>query len=480
MAEYTKNSPKVLNADGKPLVPGTYEIEKIALKRADLARELDITRLITDMTITEELFSPVMVVKMTVSDTANSEDKIFKTYSEYFQGHEVIEISLRFIDINDSKTIKFECGVRDYSDFELDNEGLYTGTFVITAVDNFAILSRFQQISFGVGQPHDDSKRGKTTIEHIALIFKKYLKLNDSSFDYSTSFVNTICDTRIRAVIPYCTPLQAIEWLRLKSFDKDKSPFFVYGIFNNLNNKPIRKIMMKSWNWLINRNLNQPYRKFVKKYNDETYSDDNSRYNFEKQRLLEFTTDTTKNELNKFLQGEYNTIVKTIDYAGGVFDYDDNVGYVPSLEQSLTNTLTIQQYKNRFDKNKRLRDSYIETLKLSSRDIAIYEPAIVSHKSQPLYDNSGDLTDATQIRNWHSRTARFFSTKIDNEQSEIVVYGDINLNPGKILEIIVDKDSIKSSRNSFYIIIASVHSFVDGRYINRLRIVQLPKNNENR
>jgi hypothetical protein len=475
MAEYTKNSPKVLNAEGKPLVPGTYEIIKIALKRADLARELDITRLITDLTITEELFSPVMVVKMTVSDTANSEDKIFKTYSEYFQGHEVIEINIRFIDINESKTIKFECSVREYSDFELDNEGLYTGTFVITAIDNFAKLSRMQQISFAVGQPHDDSKRGKTTIEHIALIFKKYLKLDDNVFDFSSRFDKTLCDTKIRAVIPYCTPLQAIEWLRTKSFDKDKSPFFVYGIFNILNEKPIRKIMMKSWNWLINTTLNAPYRQFVKKYNDETYVDDTARYAYEKQRLLEFTTSSTKNELNKFLEGEYDTFVKTIDYSGGIFDHNDKLNYVPSLEQSLSNTLNIKQYKNRYDKNNQYRDSYIQTLKLSTNDIEIYEPAIISHKPYPLYDNIGDLTDAPQIRNWHSRTTRFFSSKLNNEQSEIVVYGDINLNPGKIIEIIVDKDSDKSSRNSYYLIIACVHSFIDGRFINRLRIVQLPK-----
>jgi hypothetical protein len=478
MAEYTKNSPKVLNADGKPLVPGTYEIEKIALKRADLSRELDITRLITDMSFTEELFSPVMVAKLTVSDTANAENKIFKTNAQYFQGHEVLEISIRFIDINNSKTIKFELGVRDYSDFELDNEGLYTGTFVITAIDNFAILSRFQQISFAVGQPHDDSKRGKTTIDHIRLIFSKYLKLDDSSFDYSTNYDKTLCDSIIRGVIPYCTPLQAIEWLRSKSFDKDKSPFFVYGIFNNLNSKPIRKIMARSWNWLINKNTNSVYGKpFVKKYNDETYDDDNARYNFEKQRLLEFTTSSTKNELSKFLQGEYDTIVKTIDYSGSNFDYDDNANHVPSLTQSLSNTENIKQYIDRFNINQKLKNNYIETLKLNSNDIEIYPPALISHKPLPLYnDDSGQLTDAAQIRNWHSRTSRFFSSKIDNEQSEIVVYGDINLNPGKLLEIIVDKDAKEtSSRNSFYIIIASVHSFADGRYINRLRLVQLPK-----
>lgn len=475
MAEYTKNSPKVLNSEGKPLVPGTYEIEKIAIKRADLIGELDITRLITDMSFTEELFSPVMIAKLTVSDTANSENKIFKTYSQYFQGHEILEISIRFIDINDTTSIKFQLGIRDYSDFELDNEGLYTGTFVITAIDNFAILSRYQQISFVVGQPHDDSKRNKNTIEHIALIFRKYLKLDESSFDYNTQYGNTICDSKIRGVIPYCTPLQAIEWLRTKSYDKDKSPFFVYGIFNNLNAKPIRKIMARSWNWLINKNFNRPYKKFVKKYNDETYANDNARYAFEKQRLLEFTTNITKNELSKFLQGQYDTIVKTVDYAGGIFDYDDNKNYVPSLKQSLNNTENIKQYIDQFNKNQKLKNSYIETLKLSTNDITITSPALVSHKPLPLYDNNGELTDATQIKNWHSRANRFFSSKIDNEQSEIIVYGDINLNPGKILEIIVDKDSDISSRNSFYIIIASVHSFMDGRYVNRLRLVQLPK-----
>jgi hypothetical protein len=479
MAEYTKNSPKVLNADGKPLVPGTYEIIKITLKRADLTSELDITRLITDISFTEELFSPVMVAKLTVSDTADDKNKIFKTKAEYFQGHEVIEISLRFIDIEDDKTIKFQLGVRDYSEFELDNEGLYTGTFVITAIDNFAILSRLQQISFGVGQPHDDSKRGKTTIDHIKLIFSKYLKLDDNAFDYDASYQQTSCSKRIRGIIPYTTPLQAIEWLRTKSYDNDKSPFFIYSIFNNLNDKPIRKIMARSWNWLINDKVNIPIRKFVKKYNDEEYSDDRARYEVERKRLLEFTTNSTKNELSKFLQGEYDTIVKTIDYAASAFDYNDSSNAVPALKQTLEATTNIDQYIKRFNANERLKNNYLKTLNLSRENIELSAPAIISHKPLPLYDNIdntlSDLTDSSQVRNWHSRATRFFSAKVDNEQSEIVVYGDINLNPGKILEIIVDKDEEKSSRNGYYIIIASVHSFMDGRYINRLRLVQLPK-----
>jgi hypothetical protein len=63
--------------------------------------------------------------------------------------------------------------------------------------------------------------------------FKKYLKLNNEQFDYSTPNARTNCDSKIRGVIPYCTPLQAIEWLRTKSFDQDKAPFFIYGIFND-------------------------------------------------------------------------------------------------------------------------------------------------------------------------------------------------------------------------------------------------------
>jgi hypothetical protein len=482
MAEkYTKNSPKVLNAEGKPLVPGTYELQKVVIRRDDLANELNITELITDISFTEELFSPVMVAKLTVSDTANADNKIFKSNPDVFQGHEVLEISIKFIDTKGDQTITFQLSVREYGDFELDSEGVYTGVFVITAVDDFAVLSRLQQISFAVGQPHDVSKLNKNTIEHVDLIFKKYLKLNNEQFDYSTTHARTNCDSKIRGVIPYCTPLQAIEWLRTKSFDQDKAPFFIYGIFNDLAktpNSPVRKIIARSWNWLIDKKYNRIYRNFVKKYNndDGSYTNDDRRYESEKQRILEFTTSVTKNELNKFLQGEYDTIVKTINYTG-FFDYDDKKidPYVPALSTTLSSTPNEAEYSERFDQNKKLREAYIKTLKLSADDITISQGAIISHRPLPLYDDSNGLNDTVQIKNWHSRAIRFFTAKIANEQSEIVVYGDINLNPGKIIDLIVDEDSELSTRNSLYIIIASVHSFVDGRYINRLRLVQLPK-----
>ena len=191
---------------------------------------------------------------------------------------------------------------------------------------------------------------------------------------------------------------------------------------------------------------------------------------------MEFTAGVTKNELNKFLQGEYDTIVKTINYTG-YFDYDDKKidPYVPALKDTLGQTPNEVEYSESFDRNKKLREDYIKTLKLSADDISISQPAIISNRPLPLYDGPNGLNDTVQIKNWHSRAVRFFTAKIANEQSEIVVYGDINLNPGKIIDLIVDEDSESSTRNSLYIIIASVHSFVDGRYINRLKLVQLPK-----
>ena len=174
MAEYIKNSSKVINAEGKPLVPGAYELSSVILKRAGMPNA-DITRLITDMVFTEEIFSPVVVAKITISDNIG----FFKQNPDILQGHEIIEINVRFIDYsqNNNNTLKIELSVREYGDFELDNEGVYSGIFTITAVDHFAILSRLQQISFAVGKQEDDRRRGKDPIEHVAYIFEKYLIL---------------------------------------------------------------------------------------------------------------------------------------------------------------------------------------------------------------------------------------------------------------------------------------------------------------
>lgn len=504
MSEYTKNSSKVVNAEGKPLVPGAYELESVFLIRNNKP-PLSITKMVTDISFTEELFSPVMVAKLRISDTAGDKEKIIsdKNKSEYIQGHEVIEISIRFINSDiardtllEKKSIKIRLGIREYSDFELDNEGVYTGVFTITAVDNFAILSRLQQICFAVGSQRDVAKINKSTIEHIALIFKKYLKLKDKDINFTNRDSKTRCDSIIRGVIPYSTPLQAIEWLRTKSFDTGKSPFFVYGVFNNNvlmvndSSEPPRKIMARSWNFLIDESENpayganggkQPYTKFYSN-ESESYIDDDTRYLTEARRIIEFTTSATKNELKKFLQGEFNTLVKTIDYYNCVFRdetvFDDkfaNANFVTPLENTLRDTPNDKEYQEKYKKNKELREDYIATLDVDLGINDISAPAILSHRPNSLYSTSDNFeqSDAIQIKAWNSRAIRFFASKISNEQSEVVLYGDTNLSPGRVIRLNIDPDQENSPRNARYLIIASVHSFMDGRYVNRLKLVRL-------
>ena len=441
--KYTKNSSKVVNADGKPLVPGAYELKSVRLIRG--SNGLDITELVTDMSFTEDIFSPVMVAKLRINDTADSDKKIIKDKAEYIRGHEVLEINIQFINnelfmgtLYEKKPIKLQLGVREYGEFELDVEGVYTGAFTITAVDNFAVLSRLQQICFAVGQNNNDKKRNKTTVEHIALILKKYLKLNDNEIDFNVN--DKKCASVIKGVIPYGTPLQAIDWLRTKSFDNEKSPFFVYGVFNdNINlindsNAPSRKIKARSWNFLIDEKLNSVYgannttKPYTKFYNDDTaeYVDDEARYLSEAKRILEFTSTASKNELRKFLQGEYNTLVKTIDYHNCIFrdetifdDTDTNENFVTPLEKTLKDTPNDKEYNDQYNDNKNLRRDYITTLGVDLTDNDISAPALLSHRPNSLYDTNDNFqpTDAVQIKAWNSRAIRFFASKISNEQS---------------------------------------------------------------
>jgi len=480
MAEYIKNSSKVINAEGKPLVPGAYELSSVILKRAGMPNA-DITRLITDMVFTEEIFSPVLVAKITISDNAG----FFKQNPDILQGHEIIEINIRFVDYSPNKnnSLKIELSVREYGDFELDNEGVYSGIFTITAVDHFAILSRLQQISFAVGKPEDDRRRDKDPIEHIAYIFEKYLKQDPSNFNYNTR-IKCSDQTKFRAIIPYSTPLQAIEWLRKKSFDADKSPFFVFGAFDN-QSKLSRKTYARSWNALSDKSINPIYRNFIKKYNDN-HTTDEQRYFAEKQRILEFTADVSKNELKKFLQGEYNSYIKTINYWASTYtDADTPNTEVPSVEQTLDGTLSSEQYQDRFSKKKDMQKKYLDTIYNDSQNIQydIVPPATIIHNPFPLYGDSQNeytsipvLTDAQRVKNWHTRIMRYYNTKISNEQCEIVVYGDITLNPGKLLKLDIDSDVTSANRNGTYIVIASVHSFMNGIYINRLKLVYLSEN----
>lgn len=456
--QYTKHSPKVLNAEGKPLVPGTYSFESIVLRRD--STQIDITRLCTDISFVEELFSPVMVAKISVADT---EKIIQQEYSknQILEGYEVLEIAINIVDYDETKnySLKLTCGIREYGDFELDSEGVYSGRFTITAVDTFAILSRLKQVSFAV-------RGDKDPIEYIRDIFKNELQYDtDKRFVYNTNENRCGDYSRFKGVISYRTPLQAVDWLKTKAYDNNKSPFFVYSSFDS---EQSRVIVSHSWDWLIKQT---PSHFFLKSYNSSFEGDDRIRYLSEKNRVLEFNSNISKNELKKYLQGAYNSIVKVIDYSQGNFiDADDS--YIPDVEVTLNGTSQFPSYRETFKRSNQLRLDYLKTLYNNAANIEtqLQQPSVVFHKPMPLYD---DAFSSRDIDLWHAKILRYYNSKMSNEQSELVVYGDLTLNPGKMINVVVDNTDENSERNGQYLIITSAHSFSNGNYANRLKIVRI-------
>lgn len=446
------NSPRTLGASGEPLQPGSIEFVSIRILRKDVFE--DITDIVTRIDLVQDIDSPAIVANIVVRDNRgfveNSKIKLL--------GHEMLVIRIR--EITHSKenikprelTLRFV--IREYKDFEVDSSGIYTKQFSIDAINSYAYLSRINKISQSVkGDP----------IEQIADIFDKYMLYDKSKyFDYDREL--NICSTPFSGVITYRTPMQAIKWLKSKAYDSQKSPFFIFSRLSN------GSIVARSWNFMADRKTNKPYRKYSQKKASSYEPGSYESYSYEKDKIIEIVADNKNNELAKTLAGKYTLRTKTVDYS--------NLNYIE--EDSNSFNLLTDDEKKTYNKSSDARNQLLETVGVDDSELVSFlqnrvNPVeITFQKPYPLY--SDGTKSSRDIDYEHLKTALYYNTKINFENYEIVVYGDFNLTPGMMIDLDISKTDSpdqKSELTGSYVIGLVIHSFANGKYVNRLGLIKI-------
>lgn len=445
------NSPRTLGADGDPLQPGSFEFLSIRVLRKDVFE--DITDIVTRVDLVQDIDSPVTLANIVVRDNRG----FIENSSVKLLGHEMILIRLREKPHSEENvqprelTLRFV--IREYKDFEVDSSGIYTKQFSIDAISNYAYLSRINKISQSVkGDP----------ILQIADIFDKHMLYDKNKyFDYSTQ---NICASPFSGVITYRTPLQAIKWLKSKAFDSEKSPFFIFSRLKD------GAIVARSWGFLANKKTNRPYKKYIQRKSSNFEPGSYESYAFEKNKIVEIVADNKNNELAKTLAGKYTLRTKTVDYSDLTYNESDS---------SAIELLSPDERKT-YDRSLTARNELLETVGIDDSDLVSFaqnrvNPSeIIFQKPYPLY--SDGTKSSRDIDYDHLQTARYYNAKMNFENYEIVVYGDFNLTPGMMIELDIPKtDSLdqKSALSGAYVISLVIHSFANGKYVNRLGLIKI-------
>lgn len=448
------NSPRTLNSEGDPLLPGSFEFISISVIRKNTIEE--IKDIVNRIDIVQDLDSPAIIATLVIRDNRG----FFENSKIKLLGHEMILIRIREkLHKNENLTPKeltMRFVVQEYRDFEVDDRGIYTKQFVIDAISHYAYLSRIGKISKSVkGDP----------IENIANIINDNLLYNkDKFFDYDRS--KNLCTSHFSGVITYRTPMQAIKWLKSKAYDSVKSPFYVFSRLYS------GSIIARSWSYLINKNTNSPYKKYFQKKSTNDKPGSYAAYFSEKNKILEIIVSNKNNEILKAISGKYTSRLKTVDYSNLSYIEDD----INIIEK---NVLSPEETKQQTADDKALNE-LLETIGVDFNDInnfkqdRINPSEITFQKAYPLF--SDNTKSSRDIDYDHIIERQYYNTKINFENYQIVVYGDLNLNPGMMIELEIPKPDSKDNKSEisgFYIISLVVHSFENGKYVNRLSLIKI-------
>jgi hypothetical protein len=446
------NSPRTRGATGEPLQPGCFEFVSISISRKELVE--DITDIVERVDFVQDIDSTVVVANIVVRDNRS----FFENSTIKLLGHETVDIRIREIahsrDNTNDIVLNLRFVVKEYKDFELDSSGIYTKNLVIEAISPYAYISRLGKISIEI-------KNDVDSIENIFRIFKEYLRYPDNLYNYDKR--QNPCISNFRAVINYQTPLQAINWLRKKSFDSDKSPFF---LFNSLSTG---QIIARSWKFLTDLRSNKVYKRYIQRKTNDFAPGTYESYNDEKDKLLDFVANVKNNEIEKLISGKYTLRVKTIDYSNlNYFENDESFSQLS--ERELKELLETRS----------ARRELIESLGIEFNESDSFvrqrlNPAEKTfHKPFPLYD----VKSSRDVDYEHLDSNAYYNTKLNFESYEAVVYGDFNLNPGLIISLTiprsgVDNDIENSALSDNYLVRTVVHSFANGKYVNKLGLIKI-------
>ena len=444
------NTPKGGAVNDKAELPSAYEVNKLECVNSN-GKAFDIFPLVTSFTITEELFSPVLVMNLKIRDTFN----FFEDFA--VSGEETINIHLQHITASDAvKTIKLSFKVKEYPNYEKRAESPNVAEYSIVAVSPFGYFSMLQRISKSVkGNP----------MYNIVKIFEDNLGVQTET--------PTNCISSFDGIITVQTPLKAIEWLRTKAFDVTGSPFFVYSnIWNS-------KVMIKSLSELWSKS-NMPYRKYEYRQFITNIKGSLNSYNENALRIIDMRSNIKLDKLGQAIRGGFASKTNITDVASKTFT--ESVFDVTSDESIAGSRLGL--VKSLFSPNKNLtsdRSGAKSFNELTSASVSSLSVNSMSNYGGNPNSSSGPIQD-------NISRAKSYYANLEAMSHQIQVYGDFSLNPGRKITIEIPKsvnpneyapnsnndnnDELDRSMSGDYIVAAVAHTFRNGVYTSKLKIIK--------
>jgi hypothetical protein len=470
----SQNTPRGLS-NGAAQIPSSYKVEKFIISNQQ-GRTMDIRNLVIGFTITEEIYSPIIVFNARIRDSIN----FFEEFA--LCGQEIIKLVLRKVEGPDNenlelpssvwrspKTINLYLTVKEYPNYVKSSETLDAQEYNMIAISDYAYISNLQRISHSI--------RGNT-MYNISKIFNESLNVKEDRISQPSS--RYMCVTQFDGVITIQTPLKAIEWLRQKSFDSKGAPFYVYTTISS------DKIIYKSWSEMIDDDSRYPNRDFTYKFKQYVESTPLTQDSYAENmaRILSINSNIKLDKLVQATRGGFANTTQITDFGtktfvDRIFNIDkDELVRKNRMSRSLTN-YKFSEWGQAFGFLSGLKDiaAPLELNKAADASITQISAQAGSNNASSVYEQ-------------YASAAKSYLANIDSQSHEIVVFGDFGLNPGKKITIEIPKsanikkfyekhkgapeetDDKDYSLSGQYIVAVAVHTFENGYYLTRAKIIR--------
>lgn len=404
----------------------------------------DISSIIARLSISESIYSPTLRLKIGIKDAANFMESFPLT------GQETIKINIEQATAYSDELIQstLEFYVIDYPKYgKGDNENV--SAYVIEAISKHAFVSGFKKICRSYKNSSSDE---------IATILENECEVSASKIKIEGQDIS-----KSKGVLNIQTPLSAVEFLRKGMYDAAGAPFYLYETLNG-------NINLRSYSAMVDEKTNPNY----KTYYDHRGSvsgrpDSQQAYEELSSRILDLSSNL---KLSKYYQGRE-----------GAFASENNF-----LDWSNKSYTTIN-YNYLNDINPRvncLEDNYILSTDFKIDDTSLNE----AYKSNISYISKNDEAFPEDVNYGSSllfanHYLKAYHELLDTYTHNIKLYGDINLNAGKIITLKIPKAIDPESRalsgadsteyydealTGKYLITSVIHEVADGEYYSQVQV----------
>lgn len=447
----TSHTPKGVSKDGEfQNISGAFFIKQMLIKNQN-GEIFDLQPIVTNFTITEELFSPVIMLNLRIRDNIN----FFEDFS--LTGQEIIHIILQKPNDKNTRTVEVDLKflVKEYPNYQKTPQSSVQ-EYDLIAISDFAYLSMLKRISRSV--------KGNV-VDNIIQVFKKDLNINVISTD--------ACASSFDGVLVIQSPLKAIEWLRQKAFDVEGAPFFIFPRISST------FIAISSLTNLLRK---QKYKIYQYKPQQKTVPGTPEAYEENLDKIINIKSNIKLDKLKQANEGAFSNATVVTDYG----------------KKSFIQKIFNRDKDSKMKKNKLLENSpYGKTLNFITNGIASAAEPLTNlpNASRTLLSTnsnsnaSGNLNSSTLLSDSLGRIKSYLSN-METLNHQIQVYGDFTLNPGRKIDIKVpkscniveynkrinttnddDNDEDKALSGT-YLVAVAVHNFSDGVYTTMAKIMK--------